>query len=471
MIRLIVIVVFVAASTTAAVWLADHPGHIVIDWQEYRIETSAALLGGVIAALVIAALWLYRLWMALIRIPGRLRHRWDQRQYQQGLTALARGLTALAAGDGSNIDQHARRAGRLLNQPGMAVWLSAQAASLKGDETAARTYYATLTYHTESRFLGLQGLASIAERQGDWQSVRQALDQASQIKPNAAWVIEGLVKLAVYDGDWPRLIDILQRARRTQSLPEDLVNRRLVAAWMAQSGNAGKDGDIPAALAAARKARKKDPNFVPALAAIADLLIAQGSKRRARTLIRQSWTIRPHRLLAAVYERLHSDDDPLTRVQKTDHLAALAPDDPESHRAQAQAAFKADLWGKARDHLAHATPNGPTRETCLMMAEIERREHGNEDAARQWQRRAGVTPPDTAWICSHCATSWDDWSPICQACGHLASLDWHQPGHRGPLKLAQSPITVINHRDNEAPKTTIIPKTDDPGNGSTQSIS
>ena len=462
MIRLIVIAAFVAASATAAVWLAERPGHIVIDWQEYRIETSAALVAVVIIGLVVVALWLYRLWVVVIQIPGHLRQKWDKRQHQKGLTALARGLTAVAAGDLSEIDQQARRAGRLLHQPGLALWLSAQAARLKGDEAAARTYYASLTQHPESRFLGLQGLAGIAERQGDWPSVRRALEQASHIKPKASWVVEGLVKLAAYDGDWPRLIDLLQRARRTHSLPADLINRRLMTAWLAQSEDVHKKGDITSALTAARKARRRDPNNVAATVAIADLLIEQGSTRQAKTLITKAWKIQPHRLLAAAYRRLNRDDDPLTRAQKTDRLAALAPNDPESHRAQAQAAFEADLWGKARDHLARATPKGPTRETCLIMAEIERREHGNDDAARQWQRRAGVTPPDAAWICSNCTTRWDEWSPLCEACGHFASLDWCESGLIDSRRLAPSdpPVTAFNQPDGESPRTTTSPQTD-----------
>ncbi len=449
MIRLIVIAVFVAASAAAAVWLADHPGHIVIDWQAYRIETSAALVAVAVGGLVVGALWLYRLWVAMIQIPGHLRQKWDKRQQQQGLTALVRGLTAVVAGDQSEIDRQASRAGRLLNQPGLALWLSAQAAHFKGDETAARTYYATLTQHPESRFLGLQGLAKIAERQGDWPSVRRALDQASHMKPKAAWVVEGLVKLAAHDGDWPRLIDLLQRARRARSLPTDLINRRLVAAWMAQAADARKKGDITAALSAARKARRRDPNFVPATVAIADLLIEQGSKRRAEAVITKAWKIQPHRLLAAAHRRLNRGDDPLTRAQKTDRLAALAPDDPESHRAQAQSAFEADLWGKARDHLARATPKGPTRETCLMMAEIEHREHGNDDAAGQWQRRAGVTPPDAAWICGDCATRWGEWSPLCGACGHFASLDWCPSNPIHSRRLAKTAIPALSHPERE----------------------
>jgi len=58
MIRVLVFLVFLAFVALGAAWLADHPGEVVLTWQDYRISTplsvAVAALVAVVTALIIA---------------------------------------------------------------------------------------------------------------------------------------------------------------------------------------------------------------------------------------------------------------------------------------------------------------------------------------------------------------------------------------------------------------------------------
>jgi HemY protein len=82
-------------------WLADRPGTIVVEWQDYVAETSvflAVVLLVLLVALLLLLGWLLtRVWFGPAAV-GRLLRR---RRLQRGLDAISGGIIAIGAGDGS----------------------------------------------------------------------------------------------------------------------------------------------------------------------------------------------------------------------------------------------------------------------------------------------------------------------------------------------------------------------------------
>ena len=70
-----------------------------------------------------------------------------------------------------------------------------------------------------------------------------------------------------------------------------------------------------------------------------------------------------------------------------------------------------------------------SRSACLLMAEMERRESGDEQAADAWMLRAEAAPPDPVWVCKASGVIVDSWYPRCPASGLFDSLEWRRPPH------------------------------------------
>src|SRR5690349_9421756 len=98
MTRLLIYALKLALLIAIAVWLADRPGHVEIHWQGRVIETSVAVLVAAVAALMLVAAWLYRLWRSLRRAPGRFVEGRRFARREKGYRALTRGMVAVAAG-------------------------------------------------------------------------------------------------------------------------------------------------------------------------------------------------------------------------------------------------------------------------------------------------------------------------------------------------------------------------------------
>ncbi len=441
MIRAFAFFVLLAAAITGTVWLANHPGDVVIDWQGYRIETSLALFGlALVLACVIAAL-LFALWQGIRHFPGRLSGRLREGRQRRGVRALTDGMVALAAGDGRAARRAARHSLALLDDTPLTLLLAAQAAQLAGDDDGARTYFAAMAEDEAGAFLGLRGLIALAVRAGDGEEAAPLIERARKIQGGAPWLLSAELDLLIAERKWPEIAEALQRGLKTKAIDASQGALKRATALLETARAAAAGGENEAALAWAEKAHKQGPSLVPASTFLATLLDKAGRKRRAGNVLYRAWEATPHPELAAAYATLKANaGDSLDRVKHLRKLYDAAPDHPESAIALARAALDARLWGEARSRLAPIveTKQHPPRRACLLMAELEEQQHGDLTAARQWFERAAMSPPEPAWVCGGCGSASPQWTALCENCGAFAALSWHVPGQGGPARLSSS---------------------------------
>ena len=186
---------------------------------------------------------------------------------------------------------------------------------------------------------------------------------------------------------------------------------------------ATEETDRDDAKALALEAAKLAPDLVPAAALAARMLAEAGDLRKAARIVHKAWEAHPHPDLARVFSDLRFGDTARDRLKRIEALAKKVPDHIESALALARAALDAQEYVKARAALApHLT--GLTRRAALLMAEIERAEHGDEGRAREWIARALHAAPDPAWTADGHVS--DRWLPVSPN-GLLDAFKWRVP--------------------------------------------
>src|SRR5262249_25462280 len=139
MLRALWFAVRLGLLVAAAIWVANRPGEVEVHWLGYDIKTEVgmALLALFLALLV--CLFVYRVLTEIVKFPASWRRYREHNKRNKGFRALTLGLTAVAAGDAKMAGYHAHRARQFLKHDnGLTVLLEAQAARLKGSDTAAR---------------------------------------------------------------------------------------------------------------------------------------------------------------------------------------------------------------------------------------------------------------------------------------------------------------------------------------------
>ncbi|HLO78875.1 MAG TPA: heme biosynthesis HemY N-terminal domain-containing protein [Magnetospirillum sp.] len=419
--RLATFVVVTALLVAAAVWLADRPGQVVVHWLGWKITGPVPLL--ILAVLLALALGVLavKLARAVFGAPRRwLAARRDKRT-REGYRALSDGLAAVAAGDRRGAKRLARRADKLLSDRSLTGLLTAQAATLSGDEAEAERRLTTMVERPETAFLGLKGLLDLALKRHDHGA---ALDYARR-----AWALGGpadglaatLFDLQARAGQWSEAEATLAEARKRGALSGGTLARFRALALLERA----RQEAVPAqALRTALDAHKADPGLVATAVQAATLLHRADKPRKALAAIVATWRIAPHPDLIEASLALAPAETPLQRVKRVEKLVKANPDAPDGHIALAEAAMAAKLWGLARTHLDRALAQRPSGGVYVLYAKLEREERHDEAAAQGWLAKSATAPAEPAWTCATCGKPADLWSATCPHCGAVDSLEW-----------------------------------------------
>jgi HemY protein len=205
-------------------------------------------------------------------------------------------------------------------------------------------------------------------------------------------------------------------------------NRQLRAViFAASSQSAARRGQLDRALQDAEQAVRWAPDWLPAFILLAEQQARSGMSRAARRTVEKNWAQHPHPQLASIYRETFEDAaQAIKNVQKLCRANANAF---ESRMAMAETAFAADIWGEARRYLISLVSSGQaTKGVYKLLARLERRESGDEQAAMQWMIKASDAPADAVWQCRSCATHHAEWLATCDACGSFDSVQWQASG-------------------------------------------
>jgi HemY protein len=449
-----------ACSIAVALFFVDHPGQVEIVWQGWQLDTSVGVLAAaaVLAGLAIALLyWLVSL---ILGSPRAILRRRRERRRRAGYRALTRGMVAVAAGDPDEARRCARRADALLADPPLTLLLSAQAAQLGGDDTAANRYFTAMLDRPETEFLGLRGLLNQALRAGDQSTALRLTERAATLRPHTAWVLESLLDLEARAGRWQAADRALAQAVKHGIIPRQRARHHRGVILYELSLAALANGDRSRGRTLAAHAQGLTPDLAVPAAHHARMLLEDRRPGPAAKAIENAWRTIPHPDLAQVYAVIHDGVPTLERFKNFERLAAQNRDARESHLVLAEAALEAKLWGEARHHLDQAltapappfmarpanslpfrnTPQtdgaalmaGPTPRLCLIMARLEEAEHGGGVGAREWLDRAVTAMPDPRYVCASCGGESAQWRSLCPHCASFDTLAWRTPAWAAP---------------------------------------
>lgn len=394
-IRVLLFLAFVAAGIWGVFLLMQDGGGVTIRFAAHEYFFQPLQFAALVVLAFIAvwiAIRILGLVIAVLRfIDGdetaisRYFHRSRERR---GLEAMARGMTALAAGDGRHARSYAEKAELLLQRPALTRLLNAQAAELAGDDLRAETYYRALAEDPATSFIGVRGLLNRALEKGDTDRALRLADAAAKLRPKDDSVLETLYTLQTRTFDWAGARKTLAAERRHGYLPKPEANRRDAMLALAQAEDADEEGKAEEARKLAVEAAKLDPANDEAVATAARHLVAAGSKRAAAKLVTDAWRRKPSPALGAAFAAIEPDEAPEERRKRFRKLIAAFPTHAESRLLDAELALITKDWGGARKAIAEIEEDEPSARSCLIRAAIARGEGESEVEVRAWLARA-----------------------------------------------------------------------------------
>lgn len=423
MIRIIFFLFLVGVVALGAAVVADQTGDVTLSWSNWRIDTSLPVLALAFLLVLCAAMLAWAIIRSFLRAPERLRKLRRERRQARGRNAVTQGLIAIGTGDHFAARRHADVAKRLANHDPLAMLLHAQTAQLHGDSEGAQRAFHAMAERKDTRLLGLRGLFVEAQRRDDAYSAVALAEEALKTAPASAWASQAVLGFRCSKGDWDGALTILEN-NLAAGLIDPAPYKRQRGVLLTARALDLETSDRDKSRASAMEAVKLAPTLVPAATLAAKFLSENNQTRRAMQVIEAAWVAQPHPDLADAYAHVRLGDSALNRLGRVEKLAAKVPGHIEGALAVARAAIDAGEFARAREALAPFI-DAPTQRVAILMAELERAEHGESGNARLWMQRAVRAALDPAWTADGYVS--ERWRPVSPVSGRLDAFQWLTP--------------------------------------------
>jgi HemY protein len=423
MYRIILFLVLIALAAAGAAWIADQTGDVVLSSGGWRIETSLPVFALALGVAVVAAMLAWSILRGLWRTPQRIKRARRERRHARGRHAITHGLLAIGHGDSTAARLHADVARRHATHDPLALLLHAQSAQLDGDREGARAAFRAMAEREDTRLLGLRGLFIEAQRADDPVAAVMIAEEALKLAPASTWASHAVLGFRCAKADWSGALSILDN-NLASGLIDKAAYRRQRGVLLTARALELETVDRDLSRESVMEAIKLAPTLVPAAVLASKYQSEAHQIRRSMRIVEAAWLAQPHPDLADAYAHVKLGDSARQRLVRIETLAAKAPGHFESALAIARAAIDASEFARAREVLAPFT-DAPTQRVAMLMAEIERTEHGDSGRARAWTLRAVRALHDPVWTADGYVS--DRWRPVSPVTGRLDAFQWQRP--------------------------------------------
>jgi HemY protein len=423
MIRIILFLLLIALGAAGAAWIAEQPGDVMLSWGSLKLTTKLPVFMLGLGIVVVVAMMLWAILRGLWRTPARMRKSRRERRQARGRHAITQGLLAIGHGDSSAARMHAEAARKHAAHDPLALLLHAQSAQLDGDREGAQRAFRAMAEREDTRLLGLRGLFIEAQRADDPVAAVMVAEEALKLSPSSSWASHAVLGFCCAKGDWAGALKILDNNQSAGLIDKATYRRQRGVLLTARALELEKvDRDL--SRESVMEAVKLAPTLVPAAVLASKFESEAHQIRRSMRLVETAWLAQPHPDLADAYSHVKLGDSARQRLVRVETLAAKAPGHIEGALAIARAAIDASEFTKAREALAPFIA-APTQRVALLMAEIERTEHGDSGRARAWTLRAVRALHDPSWTADGYVS--DRWRPVSPVTGRLDAFQWQTP--------------------------------------------
>jgi len=426
MIRVFVYLASVLAAAIGLSWLADNPGTVSIHWPALNLRAEPSVFQTFVAlAALLAVSWaaatlVRHVWNS----PRNVGHFLNKRNQQRGLDALSNGMIAIGSGDPAGAKRFSALARKALPNEPLTHLLRAQTAQISGDKATARRIFEAMLASPDTEALGLRGLFTEAEREGEPEAARQFAERALKLNPKLAWASTALFDMQCKAADFEGALETLSSARRNELIDRATADRRR-SVLLTGLAVASEDSDPNRALTLATEAHGLAPDLVPAAALAGRMLASRGNTAKAAKILQKAWTQSPHPDLATAYAYARIGDSPRDRLERVKQLAAINPHSIESAVAVANAAIDSKHYDDARDALKPQLEGNLTQRVATLMARIESEQFADKGRVREWLARAVNAPRDPVWTADGVVS--EEWAPVSPVTGQLDAFQWRVP--------------------------------------------
>jgi len=391
--RLLLLSVIAAAVYLGYFINQQGSGFVLIQYQDFSIETSVFVFSGFLIILFILLYALLRSIFNLVKIPDFVSRSYSNYQNKKSSIGLINGLTEFTEG-------HFKKAENILikqasdNQNSFLNYLLAARAAQLLHADSRRDNYLKQAYEINPDADIAIGLTQ-AELQLSHQQNEMALATLNKLisnHPKHDYVMRLMSRAYLQLEDWTHLCPLLKELRHSKSLPDELLTKtecKAYSGYLQQAGQQEDSAKLQSIWSDMPKYLKKDESIIELYAM---QLICCEQHQTAEKILRETlnkhWSDKLIALYSSFITDINSDDNEVYFTPLLANCEKWLTSNP--HQASlllcaGKICTKLKLWGKARSFLDSSLASQPLADTYLQIALLLEKTDSPEDANKYYQ--------------------------------------------------------------------------------------
>ncbi|MDU3818276.1 protoheme IX biogenesis protein HemY [Mixta calida] len=388
MLKVFILFLLLIAGIVLGPMIAGHQGYVLIQTDNWNIETSVTGLAIIliVALLVILAVeWLLR---RLFRTGARTRGWFLGRKRNRARRQTHEALVKLAEGDYRQVEKLLSRNADHAEQPVVNYLLAAEAAQQRGDETRANQHLerASELAHNDPIPVEITRVRLQLARNED-HAARHGIDRLLDVAPRHPEVLRLAEQAYVRTGAWSALLDILPAMEKAQVADDEHIKALRQQCWLGLMNQAMADQGSEGLKRWWQSLSRKTRHETALQVAMADHLIACDDHETAQQIVLDGLKRNYDERLILLMPRLKTGNpeqlEKALRQQIKQHGAT-----PLLHSTLGQLLMKHGEWQQAGDAFREALKQRPDGFDYAWLADTLDRLHRPEEAAQM--RREGL---------------------------------------------------------------------------------
>ncbi|WP_024871969.1 heme biosynthesis HemY N-terminal domain-containing protein [Tolumonas lignilytica] len=222
MIRLILLLVILAAALLLGPQLADHQGYVMIAIAGYTIEMSVVTATLLAFVFYLVLLLTENVLTRLFSVRRGLRGWWQNRRYLKAQRQTQKGMTALAEGEYQRAEHLMLRSAEKSDLPLLNYLSAAEAAHAQSEYQKRDDYLQKAAELDPQAQLAIQlTQVRLLQDQGEWQRSRELLEQLRLRWPHHPQILQRLYRIYQSQQAWQEELELLPLLRKQQLLTEE----------------------------------------------------------------------------------------------------------------------------------------------------------------------------------------------------------------------------------------------------------
>ena len=420
MLRLIIFFLQLIFLLTIVSLIFSNPFLISFDVNDLKYTFSSNIFIGVsLGVFLIVFILFYLFFKSRFSITNYiLKNRY--KKLEKGYLHFVEAMIAIANKDNKNASKYHKKMNSFLkDDPSLSLLLKSEVYKIEKNYSELSGVYETMIKSKKTEALGYRGLMEQNLKNQDFHHAFLYGEKLFNINPSIEKLYETLTYIIAKTKNWNQLITISDKAYSKKIIDKSTVQENKSIA-LYEVAKIQSSANIKDAIKSVTKAIDLKKNFAPFLNLHLELIAQSNNLSLLRKMIKKYWSLNSNSIFRILLIKIILDNK-LDDLDFINQIVKNNKDNDESKKLLIYFAIKNADWTIARDKINGLIGSNPTREICLLMADIELGENNDKQKSDAWIMRSENSSFEDIWICKITNQSQNEWSSLSNS-GYFNSL-------------------------------------------------